>query len=77
MVEGDEQRGIAPLGHTWTTPMVATGQNFPDALSASALAGKNRGVLLLADESDEGSIEFAKTFAPGYLVGGEDVLKLE
>ena len=77
MVEGDEQRGIAPLGHAWTMPMVATGQNFPDALSASALAGKNKGVLLLADQSDEDSIEFAKTLAPGYLVGGEDVLKLE
>lgn len=55
----------------------ATSQNFPDALAGAALCGKNRAVLLLADDKAKDNISFAKDHASeigtGYVFGGKSV----
>ena len=45
-------RWAAAHGSTLATVGVATGQNFPDALAASALLGSKDGVMLLVDAAD-------------------------
>lgn len=59
----------------------ATGTNFPDALAAGPLAGRNRGFLLLADPSDS-TAEFVDQYVKqhggsaksAYVVGGENAI---
>lgn len=40
-------------GLTFARPAVASGRNFPDALAGSALCGRSRSVLLLANDADD------------------------
>lgn len=59
----------------------ATGTNFPDALAAGPLAGRNRGFLLLADPSGS-TAEFVDQYVKqhggsaksAYVVGGENAI---
>jgi putative cell wall-binding protein len=58
---------------------VATGQDFPDALTGAALCGRNSSVLLLADDTDTSAINSViKTNQSNiytlYLLGGTNVL---
>ncbi len=54
---------------------VATSQNFPDALAGAALCGKNRSVLVLADDQANLNATFPKaykkTISRGYVFGGK------
>ncbi|MDP3013566.1 MAG: cell wall-binding repeat-containing protein, partial [Candidatus Subteraquimicrobiales bacterium] len=42
---------VLNYGLSWNFSLVATGTNFPDALSGGSLAGKNKAVLLLTSPS--------------------------
>ena len=54
---------------------VATSVNFPDALAGAALCGKNKSVLVLADDKNLANASFPKSYAKviskGYIFGGE------
>ena len=54
---------------------VATSQNFPDALAGAAFCGKNKSVLVLADDNANLNATFPKVYKTkvnqGYVFGGE------
>ena len=54
---------------------VATSQNFPDALAGAAFCGKNKSVLVLADDKASLNATFPKAYknniTRGYVFGGE------
>jgi putative cell wall-binding protein len=62
-------------GMSWSTVAVATGHDYPDALTGAALVGKNMGVLLLADSASYPSVaairENAGKVSKIYILGGE------
>ena len=57
---------------------IATSQGFPDALSGAAFCGKNKAVLLLADDKALLNSEFAKayknTIETAYVFGGQNAV---
>lgn len=62
--------------------VVASGSNFPDALCASALAGRSRSVLLLASQTDvlqpaNYISEHRAVFSSGYFLGGTAALSAQ
>ncbi len=68
-------------GATYNTMLVAYGENFPDALSGSALAGKRNTVMVLASDSEKGLLAAdtivksnASQIGWGSFLGGEKVI---
>ncbi|NTU88648.1 MAG: hypothetical protein HGA54_01915 [Actinobacteria bacterium] len=64
---------------TWAVCGVATGMDFPDALTGSILLGLDKGILLLIDDVAESStFELARNLGPEistvYLLGGTSVV---
>jgi putative cell wall-binding protein len=61
-------------GLGWGRPVVATGHDFADALSAAAVCGANRSVLLLADSADAPTISLLRQnrsrVVRAYVAGG-------
>ncbi len=55
-------------GLLWNSLLIATGSNFPDALSGGSLAGKNRAVLLLTSPSSLSSPTYASLSANRFSV---------
>ncbi len=59
---------------SWSRPAVVSGENFPDALSASSLCGANASPVLLASDSDFSALEEigknAALISCVYVVGG-------
>lgn len=62
-------------GLGWTQPAVATGANFPDALSGSALCGIKNSVLLLVQGASDPTVELLRSkradVTGGFVLGGE------
>jgi putative cell wall-binding protein len=64
------------VGHNfkWDGTVVATGKNFPDALTGAALAGKNKTPLLLGDDLMQASLkelrEHEADITYGFILGG-------
>lgn len=63
-------------GMSWSTVVVASGENFPDALSGAGLVGSKKGVLLLTASDDSSAV--TKTLKPKkpivgtcYILGGQ------
>ena len=56
----------------------ATGSNFPDALAAGPLAGRDGGVVLLVDGPSSPAVSYAAGFAGkvsrAYVAGGENAV---
>ncbi len=67
-------------GLSWTKPVIATGENFPDALSGSAFASKNGNPLLITSSSSLpgtiNSILSANAYSSErvYVLGGTSVI---
>ena len=57
---------------------IATGKNFPDALAGSALVGRNRSILLLADPGSSTALDVLAANKDSiqtiYYLGGEGVV---
>ena len=62
-------------GMSWSTVAVVTGRDYSDGLVAAALVGKNKGVLLLVDGTNDPTIaairENAGKVSKLYVLGGE------
>lgn len=67
-------------GFSWSSPTLATGLNFPDALAGSVLPGINKSPLLLADSIGDPTmaqlLEHQLEVTQGYILGGESALSL-
>ena len=67
------EEGIA-LGLSPDKMGIATSQNYPDALAGAALCGKNRSVLLLADDKAMAGVSFPAKYKSdinrAYVFGG-------
>ena len=67
------EEGIA-LGLSPDKMGIATSQNYPDALAGAALCGKNRSVLLLADDKAMAGVSFPAKYKTkinrAYVFGG-------
>ena len=68
-------------GLSFNNMAVATGRNFPDALAGAALCGKQRAVLCLVDDTQEGNVCIDGVIRPnkdsiaqGYFFGGDAVV---
>jgi hypothetical protein len=65
-------------GMKWTEPVVATGQNFPDALTGAALAGKIGSPLLLVHAASDATVNTLRNHRSSisnfYVLGGEAVI---
>ena len=61
--------------YSWNWSLVATGQNFPDALAGAALAGKVGSPLLLAHAATDATVNTMRTHRASisnfYVLGGE------
>lgn len=55
----------------YNNPIIATGTEFADALSASYLVGKDSPILLAGNSIDESYNDFLSSAAGGYIIGGE------
>lgn len=68
-------------GLSWKTVAVATGRNFPDALSGAAFVGSRGGVLLLADSPDDPTVAALATakfeLEDCYFLGGTGAVSEE
>jgi hypothetical protein len=64
----------AAFGLGWSRPVVATGRDFADVLSAAAVCGDNRSVLLLADSADAPTVSLLREnrskVVRAYVAGG-------
>lgn len=58
------ERAVAD-GMSWSTVVVASGENFPDGLAGASLAGKSGGVLLLTAQGDASTVAHAITPVKG------------
>lgn len=60
---------------------IASSLNFPDALAGATLCGKNKAVILLADDSNNSNADFIKSkkayIKRGYVFGGAAAVGLE
>ena len=69
-------------GLKWSTVGVASGENFPDALSAASLIGKANGVLLLTQSHTSSAIDstlavHSSTITNLYLIGGTSAVSTQ
>lgn len=66
---------------TWGSPVFCCGQNFPDALVASALAGKLGSPVLLADATNKTAASLAQTHKSSvnsaYVLGGTTAISAD
>ena len=65
-------------GMRWTEPVVATGQNFPDALAGASLAGARKQVMVLVSHSIDDAIRMFRVLGKrptkAYALGGAQAL---
>ena len=65
-------------GFNWQRPILATGNNFPDALAGAALGGSTRSVMLLVSSASDATVSTMtankQSISKFYVVGGEQAI---
>lgn len=67
-------------GLSWNAPAVASGKDFPDALTGGALCGRNKSVLLIASSVKDPTMHTLRANQPsisnGYILGGKKAMPI-